>query len=232
MGTVENKEFPFSNSYLFSELEESARAKLSAMIHTKRYASGEVVFREGDPGDSMLVVMRGHVRILTTADDGKGIILAMLGPGEVIGEIALLSGGERSAEAISEGAVELAVLSKRDLIPYLERNPKICIRLLRILALRLRDTSETLKDRTFLSLEARFAKSILKLSDAFGRETENGIRIELKLSQKNLGEMLGVSRESINKQLQAWSGQGIARFNRGYIEIMQRNALAALVSVR
>ena len=218
-------------SFPFGELDESVRAALASICRWDRRAAGEVIFRQGDPGTSMVVILSGSVRVVTSSAEGKRLALAILGEGQVVGEMALLEGGIRSADVITEEPTELLVLERRDLIPFLEHNPRICIMLLEVLSGRLRQTTETLSDRAFLSLEARLAKALLRLADVYGRETADGVRIELKLSQRAIGEMIGASRESVNKQLQAWSDEGIVQLKRGNVAVLQPEGLTRIAGL-
>lgn len=218
-------------SFPFGELDESVRAALASICRWDRRAAGEVIFRQGDPGTSMVVILSGSVRVVTSSAEGKRLALAILGEGQVVGEMALLEGGIRSADVITEEPTELLVLERRDLIPFLEHNPRICIMLLEVLSGRLRQTTETLSDRAFLSLEARLAKALLRLAEVYGRETADGVRIELKLSQRAIGEMIGASRESVNKQLQAWSDEGIVQLKRGNVAVLQPEGLTRIAGL-
>lgn len=219
-------------SFPFGELDESVRAALASICRWDRRAAGEVIFRQGDPGTSMVAILSGSVRVVTSSADGKRLAIAVLGEGEVVGEMALLEGGIRSADVITEEPTELLVLERRDLIPFLEHNPQICIMLLEVLSARLRRTTESLSDRAFLSLEARLAKALLRLADVYGRETAGGVRIEMKLSQRAIGEMVGASRESVNKQLQAWSDEGIVQLERGYVAVVQPEGLTGIAGLQ
>ncbi len=190
---------------LLGQLEPHELERLMAFARTQRHRAGEVIFRKDDPGISMMSIVDGRVKISVTSPDGKEAVLAVLGPGEVLGEMAILEDKDRSADATALDACELLVLQKRDFIPFLERNPTIAIRLLRILCERVRRTSALVEDRTFLSLPARLAKTLLDLADGSGRETDAGTRIDFKMSQKNFGALLGASRES--RQERGGSGQ-------------------------
>jgi CRP-like cAMP-binding protein len=179
----------------------------------------------------MMSIVDGRVKISVTSPDGKEAVLAVLGPGEVLGEMAILEDKERSADATALEACELLVLLKRDFIPFLERNPAIAIRLLRILCERVRRTSALIEDRTFLSLPARLAKTLLDLADGSGRETDAGTRIDFKMSQKNFGALLGASRESVNKQLHAWQAEGLLTIGRGYVVLARADDLARVIDI-
>ena len=220
-----------SGHFLLDRLEPDELDSLLAFARVERYQANDVIFRKGDPGQSMMMVIDGRIKISSFGVDGKEVVLAILGRGEVLGEMAILEGKPRSADATALEASELVVLHKRDFIPFLERNPKVCIRLLQIMSDRLRRTSELIEDRTFLSFPSRLAKALLDLAAAGGREAPGGVRIEFTMSQRNLGALLGSSRESVNKQLQAWQRSGLIKLGRGYIVLCRPDELACIVEV-
>ncbi len=216
---------------LLEHLEPHELDRLMTFARSQRHPAGEVIFRKGDPGISMMSIVDGRVKISVASPDGKEAVLAVLGPGEVLGEMAILEDKDRSADATALDACELLVLQKRDFIPFLERNPAISIRLLRILCERLRRTSAQVEDRTFLSLPARLAKTLLDLADSTGRETTEGTRIDFKMSQKNFGGLLGASRESVNKQLHAWQSEGLLTIGRGFVVLARPEDLARVIDI-
>ncbi len=142
--------------------------------------------------------------------------------------MALLDGDPRSATATALEPCELLVIQRRDLIPFLERHPKTAIKLLATLTGLVRNLSNQLEDRVFLGLPGRLAKKLLALADNYGKDTADGILIDLRMPQGELGEMVGTSRESVNKQLQAWRKQGLLRSEKLYITILDREALEDL----
>ncbi len=183
-----------SGHFLLDRLEPGELDSLLAFARVERHQANDVIFRKDDPGQSMMMVIDGRIKISSFGVDGKEVVLAILGRGEVLGEMAILEEKPRSADATALEASELVVLHKRDFIPFLERNPKVCIRLLQIMSDRLRRTSEIIEDRTFLSFPSRLAKALLDLAAAGGRKLPGGVRIEFKMSQKNLGEIWDTSK--------------------------------------
>ena len=216
---------------LLEHLEPHELERLMAFARSQHHPAGEVIFRKGDPGISMMSIVDGRVKISVTSPDGKEAVLAVLGPGEVLGEMAILEDKDRSADATALDACELLVLQKRDFIPFLERNPAISIRLLRILCERLRRTSALVEDRTFLSLPARLAKTLLDLADSAGHETTEGTRVDFNMSQKSFGGLMGASRESVNKQLHAWQAEGLLTIGRGFVVLARPEDLARVIDV-
>ncbi len=220
-----------SGHRLFDQLEPPDLDRLMAFARTERYGVNEVIFHKGDPGHSMMAIVAGRIKISSSSPKGKEAVLAVLGEGEILGEMALLDGKPRSADATALEPTELLVLHRREFLPFLERNPNICIRLLVILSDRLRRTSELVEDRAFMSLPSRLAKTLLDLAHSDGREGPEGVRIDFRMSQRNLGALLGASRESVNKQLGAWQNEGLIRMGRGFLVLRRPDELARLIDV-
>ena len=213
---------------LFSQLEPRELAKLAEITAIKRLRDRETLVRKGEPGSQAYVIMKGRLRISSAGADGRETVLRIMDPGEVVGEIALLDGQPRSASMRALEPTELLVIQRRDLIPFLERHPKTAIKLLATLTGLVRSLSNQLEDRVFLGLPGRLAKKLLALADNYGKDTADGILIDMRMPQGELGEMVGTSRESVNKQLQAWRKQGLLRSEKLYITILDREALEDL----
>lgn len=204
---------------LFGHLEDDERVRLAAYMRRVRYPDSTVLFRKGDPGTNMMVVVQGRVKACTHSEDGKELVLRIINPGEVIGEIALIDGAERTADGVTMGASELLVLERRDFVPFLGRHPEACMRLLSLLCQRLRLTSQQLEDATFLEGSKRVARRLIELAENMGQATSGGVRIVERLSQQQLGNLAGMSRESINKQLKRWNQEGIITAEKGFMVI-------------
>jgi CRP-like cAMP-binding protein len=191
---------------------------------------GEVIFRVGSPGDIMMAVVTGTVRIVATSPQGKEIVLGDLKAGEVFGEIALLDGGERSADAVALTNCELVALERRDLIAALQRNPEACMRLLEVVCKRLRETDERITEIAFFELPVRLAKVLLRTAV----QPAPGARAAPKvaLSQRELGNMIGGTRESVNRCLRDWQRRGIIRLAKGWIILENAAALTELAGLR
>lgn len=218
--------------YLFGQLTAEELDGLLAHARTERYRTGQTIFLKGSAGTGMMAVLSGRVRISTPSPDGRELVLNMIHEGEVFGELALLDGKERTADASAAVDCELLVLERRDLLPFLERHPSVALRLLAIVTGRLRQTTEQVEDVAFLGLESRLAKQLLKLAARHGRQGASGeITIDAKLSQRELGQMIGLSRESINKQLGAWQREGFVRVEEGTITLVEFDELQRIVGV-
>ena len=219
-----------AQNFLLRFLPSDDLDRLGNLALRRTYGKGEPVFMKGDPGNAMMAVLSGRVQICTYSTDGREVVLNVILPGEVFGEIALIDGGERTADAFAMETTELLVLTRRDFLPYLECNPQVCIKLLEMMCLRMRWTSEQLEDFSFLDLRSRLAKRLVYLASLHGEQTPRGVRINVKLPQHLLASMIGTSREAVNKQLKAWETEGIIDVSRGSITIQDRDALKHIVA--
>ncbi len=210
---------------IFAQLEPRELDALLGITVTKRLATREVLVRKGDNGSQVYAIMRGRLKVTTAGEDGREAVLRIMGPGEVAGEIALLDGGPRSATIVALEPAEVLVIQRRDLIPFLEKHPRVAIKLLAEVGALVRSISSEYEDILFLNLPSRLAKKLLGLAATYGRTTPEGTRIDLRLSQGELGEMVGTTRESINKQLRGWTEGGVLSMERGFVTIYDRARL-------
>jgi CRP-like cAMP-binding protein len=208
---------------LFGTLTTDELDQLLARARVTTYRAREEIFHKGSPGTGLLAVLGGRVRISSLGPEGGEVVLNVIEAGEVFGEIALLDGKERTADAAALTDCELLAIDRRDFVPFLRANPDVALRLLAVLCHRLRRTTEQVEDMIFLDGPSRLAKKLLQLAEAHGGADAAGVRI----SQRELGSMLGLSRESINKQLALWHRDGVIRVDRGGVTILDRDALGA-----
>jgi CRP/FNR family transcriptional regulator, cyclic AMP receptor protein len=227
--TQEDKRRIIEQHFLLGKLSPSEIDALVTYSRVEHHAAGSEIFAKGSPGQSMMAVLRGTAKMSSASPDGKEIVLNIINPGEFFGEIAVLDGGERSADATAMEDCELLVLRRRDLMPFLENHADICLLLIRILCQRLRRTSEQVEDVLFRHLESRIAKTLLQLAERPDRLKLNGRCLDLHLSQRELGNIVGSSRESINKQLQIWQRAGLIELAKGAIVIRDAAAIGQLV---
>ena len=216
--------------FLLRHLPPPDLERLAAFAKMQSFGAGEPVFMKGDPAAGMMVVVSGRVRITSSSADGKEMVLNIINPGEVFGEIALIDGVERTADATAAEATELLLLERRDFLPYLERHPDLSLELLKMLCHRLRTINEQLEDFSFLDLRRRLAKKLVHLADSHGEETPEGVRIGFKLTQRELAAMMGTSREAVNKQLRAWTDDGLIKRIGSSIVIRDREGLEDIVT--
>jgi CRP/FNR family transcriptional regulator, cyclic AMP receptor protein len=200
---------------------------LLAYARREQYSAGREIFAKGSPGQSMMAVLHGTVKISSLSSAGKEIIFIIINQGEIFGEIAMLDGGERSADAIAMTDCELLVINRRDFMRILERHADICIILIQILCRRMRQTSEQVEDVIFRHLESRIAKALLQLAQNTG-EQGRGRSVDLHISQRELGNIAAGTRESVNKQLQTWQRAGVIDLRKGAIVIRDIAALERL----
>jgi len=204
------------NHYLFGKLSPRHIDRLASCIVGKLVPRGTTICAKGDPGSSLFAVCRGAVKITTSSVDGHDAMLNLIGKGEIVGEIALLDGGPRSADAVAITDCELFVIERRDFLPLLREEPEIALRLIEILCAKLRRTTEQAENLMFLHLPARLAKALLRLSDGHADAGERTVAV----TQKDLGNMIGMSRESTNRQLRLWEQRKWVRLGRGGIVIL------------
>jgi CRP-like cAMP-binding protein len=201
-------------------------AQLSAV---RKYKAGEPIFLKGDPGTAMMAVLSGRVRICAYSTDGREVVLNVISPGEVFGEIAMIDGGERTADAFAMEEADLLILGRRDFMPVLARNPDVCIKLLELLCRRLRWTSEQMEDISFLDLRSRLAKRLIYLADHHGEPSGEGDGKTVRISQQLLANMIGASREAVNIQLAEWKEEGVISSRRGWITVVDRGRLDEII---
>src|SRR4051812_48940050 len=211
-------------SSLFRALDEAARQALGARARPRSYAAGERIFTVGAPGQSMMAVLVGTVRISLPTHKGREIVLADMPAGEVFGEIALLDGKERSADATALTNCELLVLERQDVLPFLQNNPAACLRLMELLCARIRRSDERMADIAFFDIPARLAKTLLRLAgEASGRKPTR-----LAVSQSDLAKMIGGTRENVNRCLRDWQKRGILDIKEGWTTLLKPDALSDL----
>ncbi|HHH30050.1 MAG TPA: Crp/Fnr family transcriptional regulator [Polyangiaceae bacterium] len=202
---------------IFEGLEPAQIDALARMAVRKTYRTREIVLRKGDPAMQIYVIAKGRLKAITAGAEGRQAALSIMGPGEVFGEVAVLDGEPRSATITALEPCELIIVNRNEFFYFLERNPSAALRLLQVLARRLRRLSERVEDSTFLDVPGRLAKALVRLAQRYGRDVGDGTRIELKLSQQELGDLVGTTRESVNKQLRAWQSEGLLEQEKGRV---------------
>lgn len=204
---------------LFARLDERELDSLLAVARARRVAAREELFHKGDQGSQLYLILSGRLKAMTTSAEGDDVVFSIMGPGEVFGEMGLLAGGRRTATIVALDAAELLVMDRRDFLPVLRSQPEVAIKLLEVLAERTRRVSELVEDTHFLNLPIRLAKKLTSLAARYGIQVEDGVRIDLKLSQTELGDLVATTRESVNKQVREWTQQGVLSMSGGYVTI-------------
>jgi len=193
---------------LFSALDEETAGRLADSMTPHQLARGEVVFREGDPGDSLYVVISGKVKLSRTSGDGRENLLQVLGPGEMFGELSLFDPGPRLSTAYVVSTADFISLGNDALRLFLADHPEVAMQMLAGLAHRLRRTNEGISDLVFTDVPGRVAKALLDLAERFGRRAEHGLLVAHELTQEELAQLVGASRETVNKALADFAHRG------------------------
>jgi CRP-like cAMP-binding protein len=195
-------------SPLFAALDDDAANALMESMTASRLERGDVLFREGDRGDRLYVIGEGKIKLGLTSIDGRENLLAILGPGEMFGELSLFDPGPRTATATAVAETQLIALGHEDLNTFLSGRPAVATTMLAALARRLRRTNEALSDLVFTDVPGRVAKALLDLSGRFGRPSEEGVLVAHDLTQEELAQLVGASRETVNKALADFATRG------------------------
>jgi len=213
------------NCVLFRALKPEERTAIVSQTRTCTFRAGEVVFGIGSPGKDMMAVLSGTIRISVPAPDGRELLLAVLQPGEVFGELAVLDGKDRSADAVADSDCTLAILDRQHVLSFLDQHPAAWLELVTVLCERLRRTDQMLAEVALLQLPARLAKAMLRITSDETQSKTAAREAIIRFSQRELANMLGGTRESVNKCLAAWQRQGIVQTSEGKIVILNKTAL-------
>ena len=201
---------------LFAALDDEPAAALLATMGPVTLPRGDVLFSEGEPGDRLYVITEGKIKLGATSSDGRETLLAILGPGEMYGELTLFDPGPRTATATALTDARVVGLGNTDLMPWLTGRPEVAVSLLGALARRLRRTNDAMADLVFSDVPGRVAKALLDLASKFGVEAEDGsVHVVHDLTQEELAQLVGASRETVNKALADFQ-------NRGWLRLEQR----------
>lgn len=206
---------------LLKALNPEELAELLAQARETRARKGEALIRQGDEGNALLILLEGQARVTVYSANGREIVLEYAGPGTVLGEIALLDGGVRTASVIAMGPVRYLALPRSVFEHVIANNHRIALRLMRELASRLRQANQTIETDRAYAAGPRLARFLLRLAGDASAESEGAIR----LSQTELSMFAGISRENINRQLSLWQQDGIVEVVHGGVTICDREAL-------
>jgi CRP-like cAMP-binding protein len=196
------------NTPLFSALDIEAAKALQQSMVPQSIKKGHPLFQEGEPGDRLYVVTEGKIKLSHASGDGRESVLMVLGPGDMFGELSLFDPGPRTATAIAVTDSKVLGLGNTDLNPWLAGRPEVAQSLLQALAHRLRRTNETMSDLVFADVPGRVAKAIIELGERFGTKKDDGLHINHELTQEELAQLVGASRETVNKALADFASRG------------------------
>ena len=212
---------------LFRGLPAPTLTRVAALATRRMYDEGAVVFMRGDPGNSLCGVVTGRVRISSSGPGGKEVFLNIMEPGDAFGEIALLDGSPRTATATAMARTELVIIQRDPFFELMRCEPQLATHLIQLLCRRVRWTAQMMEDSALLSVPARLAKRLLSLAGALGREVTRGTKVSL--SQEELAQFLGLSRQIVNQHLQTWRASGWITVGRGSVTIEDPPALQRVV---
>src|SRR3954451_16365800 len=210
---------------IFSDLEPAAFDQLCRYARLSSLKRGTAIFSKGDPGNSLYAVISGTVKMSPSSAEGRNAILNLIGTGEVFGEIALLDGLERTTDAIANSDCELFVIDRREFIPFVRSQPALAMKFIELLCARLRWTSEHVEQIILQDLPGRVASALVRLTE---RHQPSPAGHTIAVTQQEISEMVGMSRESINKQLRAWESRKWVRLEHGAIAVLDAASLQAL----
>jgi CRP/FNR family cyclic AMP-dependent transcriptional regulator len=209
----------------FCDLEPEALDQLCRYAKHTSLKRGATICSKGDPGNSLFAVISGTVKISISSPEGRNAILNLIGPGEVFGDIAVLDGQERTADATANTNCELYVIDRRDFLPFVRSQPALAMKFIELLCARLRRTSEQVEQLILQDLPGRLASALLGLTEKRAVDTASWT---IAITQQEISEMVGMTRESINKQLRVWSARNWVRLEHGAIVVLDANSLREL----
>ncbi|MFL6074235.1 MAG: Crp/Fnr family transcriptional regulator [Mycobacteriales bacterium] len=211
---------------LFQGIDPEVAAPIIKELEYVDVSRGEVIFAEGEPGDSLYIVLSGKVKVSRRAQDGRENMLAVMGPSELIGELSLFDPGPRTATALALTDTRLAKLKQSMLRPWITQHPEIALQLLHVLARRLRRTNDIVADLIFTDVPGRVAKNLLQMAQKFGAREGDRIRVTHDLTQEELAQLVGASRETVNKALADFASRGWLRLEGKSVIILDPERLA------
>jgi CRP/FNR family cyclic AMP-dependent transcriptional regulator len=215
---VDNTEGVLRRAPLFDGLDDEAARALRHQMAEVKLSRGEHLFMEGDDGDALYVVIDGKMKLTRAASDGRENLLSVIGPGEMFGELSLFDPIPRTSSASAVTDATLAVLPHDSLLPLLRKRPEISLHMLRALVQRLRRANDVTADLVFTDVPGRVAKALLDLAERFGQQTDDGLQVHHDLTQEELAQLVGASRETVNKALADFAA-------RGWLQISARSVL-------
>ena len=194
---------------LLAALTDSDRQALAGSASRRRYRRGDIIFQKDDPGHSLFIVARGSVRIYVPSTQGADLTLAVLGPGHFFGDLSLLDGRPRSASAAALGDTHVVILERTDFVSVIRTRPAAVMSVLAVVVRRLRETDEMASDLAFLDVGGRLAKKLLELAATNGVKRPDGVLLDMSITQEELANMIGVTRESVNRNLSLFRRVGL-----------------------
>jgi CRP/FNR family transcriptional regulator, cyclic AMP receptor protein len=219
--------------WLFEELEDGELDHIAATARERACRAGEALVRQGDGSGDLFSVVQGRLKVTSVAVEGEKVLLSIMGPGDIFGEIALLDEAPRSATVIAAEPCRLLVLPRAAFRALLRQMPDLALRLLQVMAGHVRRLSARTEDSFALDVRARLAKALLSLAERFGVPGPGGsVRITLKMSQQELGQLVGATREMVNRCLREWVSRRIIRHTKSVVAILNVARMTAIAQRR
>jgi CRP/FNR family cyclic AMP-dependent transcriptional regulator len=207
---------------IFCDLDPEALDQLCRYAKHTMLKRGTTIVSKGDPGNSLIVVISGTIKISVSSPDGRSAILNLIGPGEIFGEVAVLDGQARTADATANSNCEIYVIDRRDFIPFVRSQPALAMKFIELLCTRLRWTSDQVEEVILQNLPGRLASALLRLTEKHKLAPAGRT---IAITQQEISEMVGMTRESINKQLRAWANRNWVRLEHGAIVVLDVGSL-------
>jgi len=211
---------------IFCDLDPEALDQLCRYAKHTTLKRGTTIVSKGDPGNSLIVVISGTIKISVSSPDGRSAILNLIGPGEIFGEVAVLDGQARTADATANSNCEIYVIDRRDFIPFVRSQPALAMKFIELLCTRLRWTSDQVEEVILQNLPGRLASALLRLTEKHKLAPAGRT---IAITQQEISEMVGMTRESINKQLRVWAARNWVRLEHGAIVVLDVASLRELV---
>jgi CRP/FNR family transcriptional regulator, cyclic AMP receptor protein len=229
--TGETRAFPNSKLAVlrkhpyFCDLDPEAFDQLCRYAKHATLRRGATICSKGDPGNSLFAVISGTVKISTSSADGRSAILNLIGAGEIFGEMSVLDGQARSADATANTNCEIFIIDRREFLPFVRSQPALAMKFIELLCIRVRWTSDQVEQVILQDLPGRLASALIRLTEK--HKTEPAGRT-IAITQQEISEMVGMTRESINKQLRVWAARKWVRLEHGAIVVLDAKPLQAL----
>ncbi|HXW77381.1 MAG TPA: Crp/Fnr family transcriptional regulator [Candidatus Eremiobacteraceae bacterium] len=214
---------------LFAEFSDADLAAVSSLMQGRRYAKHAVLVYEGDPGDALFIVISGNVAVTRVSNDGKETILSILKEGDFFGEMGVLDASPRSATIKALRDAEVAILARKDFLDLLGRNPHMCLSLVGALSARLRATNQAIQANAYQDIRTRLASLLLNLERNFGEKVDGGTRLSLRLTNQEMANMIGTTRETVNRMLNKFWDEKLIDMRTANIVVVDHARLQAML---
>lgn len=215
-----------SRAGIFQGVDADAVDALISQLETITFPRGTTIFEEGEPGDRLYIIISGKVKLARHAIDGRENLLTVMGPSDMFGELSIFDPGPRTSSAVCVTQVNAAPMDSTMLHEWVKQHPAISEQLLRVLARRLRRTNNSLADLIFTDVPGRVAKSLLQLANRFGAQEGTALRVNHDLTQEEIAQLVGASRETVNKALAEFAQRGWIRLEGKSVLITDTERLA------